>query len=64
MHRLLVYIIMRQKKVSFFCSLLCLQETAFVLSRLNVGGNIIEEIVTELLIVKPVNYSPQEYARP
>ena len=26
------------EKGEFFCSLLCLQETAFVLSRLNVGG--------------------------
>lgn len=47
----------------FFCSLLCLQETAFVLSKLGVKNGIIEEITSRLLLFKPVSYSRKEYER-
>ncbi len=48
---------------TFFCSLLCLQETAFVLSGLKATEDEIEEMVEDLLTPDTVNYTVAEYRR-
>lgn len=48
---------------SFFCSLLCLQETSFVLSKLKVSDGDIAEIMKDLLNSGMVNYTAEHYKR-
>jgi predicted nucleic acid-binding protein len=47
----------------FFCSLLCLQESAYVLSRLKVPADDISSMIDILLTSDTVNYSVQHYLR-
>ncbi|RRA99096.1 type II toxin-antitoxin system VapC family toxin [Larkinella rosea] len=47
----------------FFCSLLCLQETAFVLSRLKVSAKDIESMIDGLLTSETINYNATIYKR-
>jgi len=47
----------------FFCSLLCLQETTFVLSRLNISPDIIENIVSHWLTTSSIGYTSAHYSR-
>lgn len=51
------------KNESVFCSLLCLQETAFVLAKLKIPSDAIEEMVDGLLTDGTVNYSVDHYRR-
>lgn len=51
------------KKGLFFCSLLCLQEAAFVLSRLKVSAKDIEAMIAGLLTSETVNYDAITYRR-
>lgn len=48
---------------TFFCSLLCIQEAAFVLSRLKVSTADTEEMVGSLLKPEIVNYTVAHYNR-
>ncbi|MEO6684380.1 MAG: PIN domain-containing protein [Dyadobacter sp.] len=47
----------------FFCSLLCLQESAFVLSKLKVPDVDIEGMMMELINFQTVNYTETHYKR-
>ncbi|GAB3896262.1 hypothetical protein GCM10028803_13660 [Larkinella knui] len=47
----------------FFCSLLCLQEAAFVLARLKVSANDIKTMVDGLMTSQTVNYDVVNYRR-
>ena len=47
----------------FFCSLLCLQESAFVLSKLKVPDDDIEGMMMELINFQTVNYTETHYKR-
>lgn len=47
----------------FFCSLLCLQELSFVLSKLKVPNDIIENLTAELLTPFTANYTIEQYQR-
>jgi predicted nucleic acid-binding protein len=51
------------KKRNFFCSLLCLQEAAYVLSRLKVPDTYIEAAMRELLTPEIVNYTADDYKK-
>ncbi|WP_138992792.1 type II toxin-antitoxin system VapC family toxin [Larkinella sp. C7] len=51
------------KEGLFFCSLLCLQESAFVLAKLKVPTRDIESLVDSLLAPPLVNYSVAQYRR-
>lgn len=48
---------------TFFCSLLCIQEAAFVLSRLKVSIADTEKMISSLLKPKTVNYTVAHYNR-
>lgn len=47
----------------FFCSLLCLQESAFVLSKLKVPDSDIIEMMMELITYQTANYTVDHYKR-
>ena len=51
------------KNQNFFCSLLCLQEAAYVLSGLKVPDTCIEAAMRELLTPEIVNYTADDYKR-
>jgi predicted nucleic acid-binding protein len=48
---------------AFFCSLLCIQEAAFVLSRLKVSIADTEEMISSLMKPEIVNYTLAHYNR-
>lgn len=51
------------QKGLFFCSLLCLQELSFVLSRLKIESRDIDAMTENLLLPTTVNYESSEFKR-
>lgn len=51
------------KDGQFFCSLLCMQELSFVLSKLKVSNELIENLTAELLTPLTVSYTIEYYRR-
>jgi predicted nucleic acid-binding protein len=47
----------------FFCSLLCLQETAFVLNRLKVDNQNIDTMISSLFTSSMVSYNANQFSR-